>query len=198
MEIFGKANVSIVHQVLFSNMVFALEDVELTKYILIESVSALKISLEKERTVFQPRSVEPTKSGVMLQMVVSVQKVLLMLMINADNVLMDQSPLLMENLVSAAPMIKYSMIRTMFVRLDAQLTNFGEITNVDVFQDTVGGINNVKNVQTTLTQPLIKLLVPVVDLTLISILKHMFVLTVLMVSLSTKTRVLAIAQMVLL
>lgn len=86
------------------------------------------------------------------------------------NVHLDHPLALMENLVFVTLLINFGMLKLTYAKIDAALINNGSTTSVNVFQLTVGIINNVDNVLLThlppLTEPLVYVKVPLLTLQL--------------------------------
>lgn len=90
-----------------------------------------------------------------------------MIVLNAH---LDHPLALMENLVFVTLLINFGMLKLTYAKIDAALINNGSTTSVNVFQLTVGIINNVDNVLLThlppLTEPLVYVKVPLLTLQL--------------------------------
>lgn len=174
MVIFGNNSVFTVLLVLFLSLVNALEDVEPTKSMSIEFVLVPMDSQDKEKTVWilSIKLVELIKFTVNLRRNVSVLRTVsirmeTMIVLNAH---LDHPLALMENLVFVTLLINFGMLKLTYAKIDAALINNGSTTSVNVFQLTVGIINNVDNVLLThlppLTEPLVYVKVPLLTLQL--------------------------------
>jgi len=67
-------------------------------------------------------------------------------MVNVDYALQVHHQLLMAHLVFVLKMIRFTILKLIFVKIDALKIRSGQLINVHVYHNTVGGIKFAKNV----------------------------------------------------
>lgn len=133
------------------NMENALEDVEPTKFMSIESVSVLRVSPERAETALLRLFAPPTKSTVIFRKSVSASLLAIHSTMTAESALPNPSLLLTVDHASATPKTRSTTSRPTHAGQDVLPTKNGSTTDVSVLPDTAGGIKFAEFAPTMLT-----------------------------------------------